>query len=325
MGAVGVPGLSRLSRYAQLPVSTGGARSLYAVSAVIFPCGWRSLNATATSRHSRPRKSLGQHFLQDSRVVQRIVDAAELSPHDVVVEIGPGRGVLTRRLVQVAGRVIAVELDQDLCRELPSRLDHPSNLRCVMGDAREIELHSLVADGSGDEISNYKVVGNLPYYAANPIIRRTLESSRPPTLALFMVQREVAESMTAAPGNMGMLSVATQFYAEARMVCSVPPSAFRPAPKIRSAVVRLDVRRDPAVNVASREGFFEVVRAGFSAPRKQLHNSLSHGLGIETSLASAVLERAGIDGRRRPATLSLEEWAVVYRAWRDTQEGGCGS
>lgn len=194
-----------------------------------------------------------------------------------------------------------------------------------MSDAREIELSSLVADSPQHEIDRYKVVGNLPYYAANPIIRRTLESDAPPSRALFMVQREVAESMTASPGSMGLLSVATQFYADARMVCSVPPSAFRPAPKVRSAVVRLDIRRNPAVTVQSREEFFQVVRAGFSAPRKQLHNSLSHGLGIETSLGSAVLEEAGVDGRRRPATLSLEEWAEIYRAWRKSQEeGGSG-
>ena len=279
----------------------------------------------ATLRRSRPRKSLGQHFLHDSRVVQRIVHAAELSPDDTVVEIGPGRGVLTRRLVQLTGRVIAVELDPELCRELPSRLDHPSNLQCVMADAREIELPSLIVDGSGDAVRRYKVVGNLPYYAANPIIRRTLECNYPPTLALFMVQREVAESMTAGPGSMGLLSVATQFYAEARMVCSAPPSAFRPAPKVRSAVVRLDMRRVPAVNVDSREEFFEVVRAGFSAPRKQLRNSLSQGLGIDPSLGSAVLEQAGIDGRRRPATLSLDDWAEISRAWREMrEEGGSG-
>lgn len=299
------------------------AVSSYADFSVTFPGGGRFLNAAL--RRSRPRKSLGQHFLHDSRVVQRIVDAAELSPDDAVVEIGPGRGVLTRRLVQLSGRVIAVELDPELCRGLPSRLDHPSNLQCVLDDAREIELSALVGGGSGNATLRYKVVGNLPYYAANPIIRRTLESDNPPSMALFMVQREVAESMTASPGSMGLLSVATQFYADARMVCSVPPSAFRPAPKVRSAVVRLDVRKASGVDVDSSHDFFEVVRAGFSAPRKQLHNSLSHGLGIETSLGSAVLEEAGIDGRRRPATLSLEEWAEINRAWRKLQqEGGSG-
>ena len=275
---------------------------------------------TPSVRSSRPRKSLGQHFLHDSRVVQRIVDAAELNADDTLIEIGPGRGALTRRLVRMAGRVIAVELDPDLSEELPHRLDHPSNLECVMGDAREIELYSLVAATFGDAAPRYKVVGNLPYYAASPIIRRTLESKAPPALALFMVQKEVAESMTAKPGSMGLLSVATQFYAEARTVCTVPPSAFRPVPKVRSAVVRLDIRGAPAISVESREEFFKVVRAGFSAPRKQLHNSISHGLGIKSSLGSAILERAAIDGRRRPATLDLAEWGDLYRAWRETEE-----
>ena len=278
--------------------------------------------------HVRPRKSLGQHFLSDSRVVSRIIEAADLSPADTVVEIGPGRGVLTRRLVQEAGRVVAVELDSRLCEELPGRLDFPANLRCVMADAREADLPALAV--SNDPLplrgrdgvvvsSEYKVVGNLPYYAANPIVRRVLESAPPPSLALVMVQREVADSMTAAPGNMTLLSVATQFYADARLVCSVPPSAFRPPPKVRSAVVRLDVRQRPVVAPSEREAFFEVVRAGFSAPRKQLHNSLSHGLGVAPRVGASILERAGIDGKRRPATLSLEEWVNVAASCQEAR------
>ncbi len=274
----------------------------------------------------RPRKSLGQHFLCDSRIAASIIDAAELTPRDTVVEIGPGRGVLTRRLVQQAGRVVAVELDGRLCGELPARLDWPENLRCVLADAREVDLPDLASADNLLTLSErvgvdtpqaYKVIGNLPYYAANPIIRRTLESEPPPSLALFMMQKEVADSMTATPGSMTMLSVATQYYANARLVCSVPPSAFRPPPKVRSAVVRLDVYERPAVDTPDRNLFFDVVRAGFSAPRKQLHNSLSHGLGIEPGAAVAVLEQVGIDGRRRPATLSLPEWADVCTAWRE--------
>lgn len=276
---------------------------------------------TEFDRRIRPRKSLGQHFLHDSRIVQRIVDASDLSTSDTVVEIGPGRGVLTRRLVQLAGRVIAVELDAELCRKLPSRLEFPENLECVIADGREADLTALAAVSSGSSSPCYKVVGNLPYYAANPIIRRTLESTKPPSLALFMVQKEVANSMTAPPGEMGLLSVATQFYAEARTVCSVPPSAFRPPPKVRSAVVRLDVRSEPAVHVEDRDEFFAVVRAGFSAPRKQIRNSLSHGLRIESATGSAILESALIDGRRRPATLEMEEWGAVYRAWTKVKRG----
>ena len=275
---------------------------------------------TAPARHHRPRKSLGQHFLADSRVAARIIAAAGLTPVDTVVEIGPGRGMLTRRLVREAGQVLAVELDERLCEELPARLDFPDNLRCVLADAREVNLPALVSGSSGPAMPSYKVIGNLPYYAANPIIRRTLESDPPPSLALFMVQKEVADSMTAVPGGMSMMSVATQFYADARLVCSVPPAAFRPPPKVRSAVVRLDVRERHAVDTPDRDAFFEVVRAGFSAPRKQLHNSLAHGLGIEPGAANAVLAQAGVDGRRRPATLSLQEWAVVCGAWQGVRQ-----
>ena len=234
---------------------------------------------TVSARRSGPRKSLGQHFLCDTRVVSRIVDAAGLLPDDHVLEIGPGRGILTRRLVKEAGSVTALELDARLCEELPARLEFPDNLRCVLGDARDADFPALAVPGTKASRAGYKVIGNLPYYAANPIIRRTLESQPPPSLALFMVQKEVADSMTASPGAMGLLSVATQFYAEARTVCSVPPAAFRPPPKVRSAVVRLELRERPAVETHAPQEFFDVVRAGFSAPRKQLHNSLSHGMG----------------------------------------------
>ena len=264
---------------------------------------------TVSTRRSGPRKSLGQHFLADSRIAARIVDAAELESADTVVEIGPGRGFLTRRLVERAGRVIAIELDARLCDELPSRLGFPDNLDCVLADAREADLPALSRSVQGLSDSGYKVVGNLPYYAANPIIRRTLESRPPPSRALFMVQKEVADSMTAPTGSMSLLSVATQYYAEARTVCSVPPNAFRPPPK----------RERPAVDTPDAQAFFDVVRAGFSAPRKQLHNSLGHGLGIEPRLAAILLEQASIDGRRRPATLSLQEWASVCAAWQDTK------
>ncbi len=231
-----------------------------------------------------------------------------------MLEIGPGRGALTRRLVEGAGRVIAVELDSLLCEQLPARLGFPPNLRCVTADAREADLSSL-AGFTGTGAVPYKVLGNLPYYAANPIVRRTLESDAPPSMAIFMVQREVADIMTAQPGSMGLLSVATQFYSEARMVCSVPPSAFRPRPKVRSAVIRLDVREKPAVDVADREEFFELVRAGFASPRKQLHNSLSHGLAVDGAFGRELLQVAGIDGSRRPAALNLDEWASVCRVW----------
>ena len=256
------------------------------------------------------RKSLGQHFLADSRIAGRILAAADLSPEDLIVEIGPGRGVLTRRMVDRVKRVVAIELDGELASELPSRLDFPANLTCVEADARDVDLAGLIAPET-----SYKVVANLPYYAANPIVRRLLESRPKPDLLVVMVQQEVAKNMVAQPGDMGILSVATQFYAKAKMVCTVPPKSFRPPPKVTSAVIRLDVLPDPAAEVESEEGFFKVVRAGFAAPRKQIRNSLSQGLGVEPIDGGRILEQAGIDAKRRPQTLDIPEWASVYRAW----------
>ena len=265
----------------------------------------------------KPRKSLGQHFLVDIRVLDRITTAARLSPDDVVIEIGPGRGALTRRLLPKVSKVIAVELDSELADALPPRLGHPSNLSVVCEDARTVDVSELVDPGSV-----YKVVANLPYYAASPIIRRFLEQDHPPGAMVVMVQQEVAESMVAEPGNMSILSVATQLYAKARMVCKVPPTSFRPSPKVNSAVVRLEPLDCPSVDVDREELFFELVKAGFSAPRKQLRNSLSNGLGIDSSVASALLGKAHVDETRRAETLGLQEWGTVYHAWVELDRPG---
>ena len=265
-----------------------------------------------TSSKTAARKSLGQHFLSDMGTASRILKAADLTEDDVVIEIGPGRGVLTKRLVTRVKRVIAVELDSDLVATLPARLDFPDNLICVEADARIVDLAELIVPDT-----SYKVVANLPYYAANLIVRRLLESTLKPTLLVVMVQQEVARNMVAAPGGMGILSVATQFYANAKMVCSVPPKSFRPPPKVTSAVVRLSVLPEPAGQVASEKDFFTLVRAGFSSPRKQIRNSLSHGLQIESVSAGEILKRAGVDVTRRPQTLDIAEWVEIYKAWDD--------
>ena len=258
----------------------------------------------------RARKSLGQHFLVDPRAANRIVAAADLAAGDTVVEIGPGNGVLTRRLVERAGQVVAVELDHRLAAELPARLGMPENLEVRQGDAREVAIEDLVG------LDNpYKMIANLPYYAASPIIRRFLESDTPPTLMVVMVQREVGEAMTAKPGAMTLLSVATQFYAEALVVTHVPGRSFRPPPKVSSTVVKLKVRSTPAVTVGDVVSFFDLVRAGFAAPRKQLRNSLAQGTGAPAEAVSATLDDAGIDETRRPATLTISEWGELDAVW----------
>ena len=274
---------------------------------------------TASSpQRNKARKSLGQHYLVDAVVLERILEAAELSAPDVVLEIGPGLGSLTRGLLERVASVIAVEMDPRLAASLASRLGNPANLTTVEADARTMDIGSLVGGQAG-----YKVVANLPYYAANPIVRRLLEAEPKPGLMVFMVQKEVAQVMVAEPGRMGLLSVAIQYYARPSLVCDVPPEAFNPPPKITSAVVRLEVRPEPAVAVADRDAFFALVRAGFSAPRKQLRNSLSHGLGVPGAEVGEFLEGLDLDGSRRAETLTIEEWAALYRGWeaRTTQTG----
>ena len=262
-------------------------------------------------RPARARKSLGQHFLVSGRILGRIVRAAALDPDDVVVEVGPGRGILTKELARRAGRVVAVEVDEALADYLTETLDEYRNVEIVRADAREVEIDSLVPVETP-----YKLVANLPYYAGSPIVRRFLEAPNKPELIVVMMQREVARNMTAAPGDMSVLSVRTQLYGEPRIVSSVPPSAFRPAPKVTSAVIRIDVYREPALALDSTERFMGLVKAGFSSPRKQIHNCLRQTLGPPYERVEDMLGEAGIDPTRRPATLSLSEWGTLYEAYR---------
>ena len=269
------------------------------------------MESSISSSYTPAKKSLGQNFLVDRRIVSRIIAAAELSSNDAVLEIGPGRGSLTRPLAERGASLTAIELDDDLAAALSDEFAAQPQVHIVHADAREVDIPSLVPQDTP-----YKLIANLPYYAAQPIIRRFLEAQHKPTLMVVMVQREVARNMTAAPGDMSLLSVATQLYGKPRIVSSVPPRAFRPAPKVTSAIVRIDVIPEPALPIDSIDAFFTLARAGFSAPRKQIHNCLQQGLSISRTEAEAMLSDALIDPRRRPQTLSLDDWGDLYAAWR---------
>ena len=269
-----------------------------------------SASVTASTPPPKAKKSLGQNFLVDRRVRSKIVEAADISPTDTILEVGPGRGFLTKALAERAGHVVAVELDDVLIPRLREAFSEYDNVDIVEGDARIIDIDSLVETATG-----YKVVANLPYYAATPIVRRFLESQHKPTTLVVMVQREVGREMTAPPGKMGILSVATQVYGSPRIVTSVPPKAFRPSPNVTSAVLRIDTYAEPAVAFESSEKFFTLVRAAFSAPRKQIHNSLKNGLGVDPDEVMALLRNAGIAPTRRAQTLSIDEWGDLYREY----------
>ena len=255
-----------------------------------------------------PRKSLGQHFLVDRGALRRIVEAAEIEPTDVVVEVGPGTGLLTKLLCERAARVIAVEMDEVLAARLSSDIGEPANLEVVHGDARE--WNPSVIGGP------YKLVANLPYYAAAPIVRRFLECSKPPQCMVVTVQREVGQSMAAPPGRMRTLSVATQLYGQPRIVGYIRPGSFRPPPKVTSAIVRVDVLDEPALALDDTEAFFRLVHAGFGGARKQLRNSIGHSLGLSGTDVEAIMAEAGVDHRLRAEALGLPEWGRLYTSFR---------
>lgn len=260
----------------------------------------------------RPKRSLGQNFLHDQGVVRKIVDALYLTSTDSVVEIGPGRGALTDLIAERAGRLTAVEMDDALAPELAERYAADPTVTVVHADALEVDLARF-----GDPGEPYKLVGNLPFNVASPIIRRFLQVAHKPALMVVMVQREVADSMAAVPGEMTYLSVEFQLRALVRQLFTVRPTAFRPRPKVTSAVVAINPHAEPPLHLDSEEEFLELVRAGFSARRKQIHNSLKRGLGLEAAEVTAMLEGAGIDASRRAQTLSLAEWGALYAAFRE--------
>ena len=259
-----------------------------------------------------PKKSLGQHFLVSQGALRRIVEAAQLQPGDLVLEIGPGLGVLTQALAQGGARVVAVELDQELADALARSFSgQGGSVRIVHGDARTLDPADLLPPDKP-----YQVVANLPYYAAAPILRRFLESARRPTRLVVMLQREVARSMVGAPGRLSLLALGVHFYGRPRLVASVPPGAFYPPPKVASAIVCIDVAPEPPLPPGDWKDFFSLVRAGFSAPRKQLRGALSHALAISPQEVETLLRSGDIDHRRRAGTLSLQEWLTLYPLFR---------
>ena len=263
----------------------------------------------------RASKRLGQNFLVDAGVVRAIVDAADLSPADTVLEIGPGIGTLTQGLSETGARVVAVELDKKLPAVLAETLRGYDNVTVVPGDILKINIPETLGLKEGQR---FKVVANLPYYITTPIIMTLLEQRLPIERLVTMVQKEVAMRMTAQPGSKdyGALSLAVQYFTAPRMVMDVPPRAFRPAPEVTSTVVACIVRESPSVAPRSEKLFFRLIRAAFGQRRKTLPNALV-GAGLTKDAAQAALRAAGIAGSTRGEQLSLEDFARISDAVGD--------
>ncbi len=262
----------------------------------------------------RADKKLGQNFLIDENIVRNIVEAAQLSPEDTVLEVGPGIGTLTQGLAESGASVVAVELDKRLLPVLDTTLAGYDNVRIVNGDILHVDIMSIVG------AKQFKVCANLPYYITTPIIFALLEKRLPMECLVAMVQKEVAERMAAKPGgkDYGALSVAIQYYTEPEIAFLVPPSSFIPAPAVDSAVIVCRRRQEPPVRVCDEELFFRVVKAAFSLRRKMLSNSLK-SMGITSEQCTKWLLLAGIDGKRRAETLNLDDFAALTNSFADSR------
>lgn len=251
------------------------------------------------------KKSLGQHWLYDEASLEAMCVAADVQSDDTVLEIGPGLGTLTKFLVKRAGQVIAVEFDQKLAADLPKRVK-ADNLEVISQDILDFDFTRLP--------SKYKIAANIPYYLTSHLIRVISETPNPPTTTVLLVQKEVAQRVAAQPGDMSLLSVTAQFYWQVSVALEVPARLFTPPPKVDSQILvleRIDPPRFPDVDT---KDFFRLVKAGFSQRRKTLLNSLSSGLHRSRDEIQSICSAASIDPKRRPQTLSLDDWHRLYQA-----------
>lgn len=264
------------------------------------------LRRLMSAERLRPRKSLSQNFLTDPAALDAIVEAAELEPGDNVVEVGPGLGVLTRRLLAAGASVLAVELDARLAEYLRRELAEVDRFELIEADALALHPREMFPG------QPFKLVANIPYHITSPLLHAFLEGERPPELTVLLVQAEVAERVAAPPGQMSYLSVFAQNVAAAEVVARVPAAAFEPAPEVDSAVLRLRRRDRPAVPPGEgRDTLYRVVQAGFRQRRKQVHNGLTRELPVDREAVEAALAACGVVPDRRPQTLSVDEWACL--------------
>lgn len=252
-----------------------------------------------------PKKSLGQNFLVENGALEKVVNAAEIEPVDVVLEIGAGLGSLTRFLSVTARKVVAVELDSHLIPILETVLGSRGNVELVYGDILKLDPARLIS------VDQYLVVANIPYYITSAIFRHLLAAKRKPRRIVMTIQREVAQRICAEPGDMSLLALSVQVFGTAKIVAKISAGSFYPAPKVDSAVIRVDLYPEPLVEAAMLDRFFQLTRAGFGQKRKMLRKSLAAGLSLPVPVVEDMLLQNEIDPTRRAETLSLDEWGKL--------------
>ena len=267
----------------------------------------------------QPRKALGQNFLIDELALSLIAEACGLDEDSTVLEIGAGPGGLTGELASRAGHVVAVELDEELAALARSRMAGHPGVCVIAADILDFTPEELLAECDAEP--PYIACGNLPYYITQPIVRRLLESERPPTRIVVMAQREVARRIVGGAGRESLLSMTVRCYGTAESVLDLPATAFWPAPKVQSSVVRIEVLPEPPVDRDDLPRLTHLMRAGFTEPRKQLHNTLRSALDLSRDETAALLEAGEIDPARRAQHLDLDDWRRLLAAVDDRQPG----
>ena len=257
-----------------------------------------------------PKKRLGQNFLADKNVLEKIIKAGNITSEDIILEIGPGTGILTRELVKKAKKVIAIEKDPAMVEILRERFKEIKNLEIVQKDILKIDPPQ----------KPYKIIANLPYYITSPLIRKFLEEKRKPTLMVLMVQKEVGQRICAKPPDMNLLAVSVQFYAEPKIISYISKKSFWPQPKVDSAIIRIAPRQPAQHRTCSgagfREQFFRIVKAGFSQPRKQILNNLSKKLKLSKEEVKNWLLKNNIQPDQRAETLKVQDWINLTKSFK---------
>ncbi len=269
----------------------------------------QSISAILRNYGLKPDKSLGQNFLTDPNILEKITGIAGVTDRDIVLEIGAGLGHLTAQLAETAQQVVAVELDRRFIPVLKKRLAPYQNIRIVQGDILKLETGDLV------QKSEYLVVANIPYYITSRILRNLLESHLKPSRIILTIQYEVAERVCAKSGRMSLLSLSVLMYGNPNLEMRIPAGAFFPAPQVDSAVININLHPEPLLPESLRNVFFKLIKAGFLHKRKTLRNSLSKGLGWAPDQVENLLNSVNINPQRQAETLSMDEWIDVVRRY----------
>ena len=264
----------------------------------------------------RHAKSLGQNFLVDGSIVDEIIAGSLIGGDDLVIEIGPGMGVLTQEIADIAAKVVAIEIDARLIPILNKKFAAYDNVEFINEDVMKCDINKIIAAHRTAACKSVRIVGNLPYYITTPIVMKLLEERVEADSITVMIQKEVADRIAAEPGSKacGAITASVAYYCETERITEAPARAFEPRPKVDSAVIRLDVRSAPPVKLLEEAAYFEVVKHGFAQRRKTLLNALTGMRGMDKAAVGAALESAGIDARRRAETLGIDELAAVANA-----------